>query len=53
MVSNPVYTIHSYQSTDNKSTSFIDIELCQTSTLGYQIVSNDRMFKYITNVYLF
>lgn len=53
MISNPVHTTHSYQSTDNKSTSLVDIELGQTSTLGDQIVSNDGLFKYITNVYLF
>ena len=30
-----------------------DVELGQSNTLGNQIVSNDGLFKYITNVYLF
>jgi len=53
MESNPAHLTHSYQSTDSKLTSFIDIELCQSNTLGNKIVSNDGLFKYIMNVYLF
>lgn len=53
MVSNPVHNEHLYQSTDSKSSLFIDVELGQTSTLENKIMSNDGLFKYITNVYLF